>query len=114
MNKVVMFLLATVVVASGCTVSGAQPEPEIVQTDTLIGVIGDLDGRGTIMATIYNKGDSGEVDVRAETFDDDGVIATTRETVYIGAGERREVDLDFTLSGDVQSYNYTVYASPSK
>jgi subtilase family serine protease len=82
MNKVVMFLLATVVVASGCTVSGAQPEPEIVQTDTLIGVIGDLDGRATIMATIYNKGDSGEVDVRAETFDD-GVIATTRETVYI-------------------------------
>ena len=105
-------MLATVVVASGCTTS--EPQPEVVE-DELEGEFENaVTGQATMNMIVLNKGDPGEVDVRAEVSNVDGFSDTARKSIYMGAGERREVDLDITVPTDGEPYTHTASARPSE
>ena len=100
-----LVLVAFAVVASGCT-SVTGPNPDVISTESEQGLIGSLTGDTTITATIVNQGSAGEIEIIAEFVDDEGsTVGTTRETLAIGEGERREVEIDASVPDGASSYS---------
>lgn len=116
-NKLVLsLLLAIVIITSGCSDSSSQseptgPQPEVVQTNSERGVIDSLTNEATITATVLNRGEAGEVGLTIKFVDENtNVIGTSRKSIYMGSGERREVSFEVTIPDNAESYSI----SPSR